>query len=149
MKHLLKTAAIACMVLIGASCKHDNPDPVPVKADFSGTVTVTYRGTDYDTENIKVNFTPSADGKTADILIYAIKFVPQMPVTLDITVPGVSVTPSGKDFLLSGENLIPLALGGQYPNYTVTGLSGKISGDQISFSLMFGDYPTSYKGTEL
>lgn len=149
MKHLIRLAAIATLLTIfSVSCKKDEPAPVPVKADYSGTVTVTFRGADYDTENIQVNFTPSADGTTADILINKIKFVPQMPVTLDITIPGVTVTSVKDGFVLSGDGLIPLAMGGEFPQYTVMGLSGTISGNEINFSLQFGDYPTSYKGTK-
>jgi hypothetical protein len=149
MKHLVKWALLAFMILLFSSCKKDEPAPVPVKADYLGTVTVTFRGEGVDTDKIEVNFTPSADGKTADILIKKIKFVPQMPVTLDITIPGVTLTAKNNGFELSGDGLVPLAMGGEFPQYTVSGLYGLVAGDKISFLLKFGDYPTKYTGTKL
>jgi hypothetical protein len=44
--------------------------------------------------------------------------------------------------------VVPKALGGDYPRYTVTNLTGKIVGNELTFSLNFGSYPTSYRGTK-
>lgn len=43
-------------------------------------------------EDIEVNFTPSEDGTTATVTIYKIRFVPQMPVTIDVTIPDIKLT---------------------------------------------------------
>lgn len=77
-----------------------------------------------------------------------IRFVPQMPVTIDVTVPGVTLQPGEKDIVLTCVEVVPKALGGDYPRYTVTNLTGKIVGNELTFSLNFGSYPTSYRGTK-
>ena len=80
--------------------------------------------------------------KSAAIVIYRIKFVPAMPVTIDVSIPGISV--QGDAF--SCDNVIPWALGGEYPIYTVHNLKGTVAGETLSFSLLFGDYPTRFTG---
>ncbi len=143
-KHIL----FVCTLLLVAACsKNEDPAPVvPVPGDYSGTVSVIYEGVPFDTEGVSVSFAPSADGSTADITIYKIRFVPKMPVTIDVTIPGVKLTVAGEKILLSCDNVVPLAMGGEFPAYTVTGLTGTLEGDDLEFSLNFGSYPTSFDG---
>ncbi len=139
-------AALVAMTLIGCGKAEPETPIVPEMSDYKGTVTVMYKGEPFDNENIQVNFTPSEDGKTASIVIYQIRFVPQMPVTIDVTIPNVAVQSTTEKILLSCERTIPLAMGGEYPRYTVTDLKGEIVGQEMSFSLNFGDSPTSFQG---
>ena len=139
-------AALVAMTLIGCGKAEPETPIVPEMSDYKGTVTVMYKGEPFDNENIQVNFTPSEDGKTASIVIYQIRFVPQMPVTIDVTIPNVAVQSTTEKILLSCERTIPLAMGGEYPRYTVTDLKGEIVGKEMSFSLNFGDSPTSFQG---
>ena len=139
-------AALVAMTLIGCGKAEPETPIVPQESDYKGTVTVMYQGAPFDNENIQVNFTPSEDGKTASIIIYQIRFVPQMPVTIDVTIPNVAVQSTTEKILLSCERTIPLAMGGEYPRYTVTDLKGEIVGQEMSFSLNFGDSPTSFQG---
>lgn len=146
MKTKFLFAALAALTLI--SCGKINPEtPVePKESDYKGTVTVIYESAPFDNENIEVNFTPSEDGKTASITIYKIRFVPRMPVTIDVTIPNVELRSTTEKILLSGDQIIPLAMGGEYPRYIVTNLEGEIKNNEMTFSLNFGDYPTSFKG---
>ena len=121
-------AALVAMTLIGCGKAEPETPIVPEMSDYKGTVTVMYKGEPFDNENIQVNFTPSEDGKTASIVIYQIRFVPQMPVTIDVTIPNVAVQSTTEKILLSCERTIPLAMGGEYPRYTVTDLKGEIVG---------------------
>lgn len=143
--NILFAALAAIVILISCGKKEDEPI-TPTNADFKGTVSVVFNGSPFDNEDINVNFTPSGDGKTASITIYKIRFVPQMPVTIDVTIPNVNVTVTGGMMSLSKDQVVPLAMGGEYPRYTVTDLKGTIEGDEMSFSLNFGDYPTSFTG---
>lgn len=139
---------LSVLMVAAVACGKKMDEPVPnVKADFNGTVTVEYQGQDFDNENIKVNYTPSADGKTADITIFQIKFVPQMPVTIDVTIPAVPVTVSSTGISFSGTDIIPTAMGGPVERYKVTNLTGNLVDGTINFSLNFGSYPTRYSGT--
>ncbi|MBR1926582.1 MAG: hypothetical protein IJ840_02345 [Bacteroidales bacterium] len=138
--------AIAASLLFACKGNEDDQPITPSNADFVGTVSVTYQGEPFDNEDIEVNFTPSEDGRTASLIIYKIRFVPQMPVTIDVTIPDINVSVTGNVLTLTKDTVIPLAMGGEYPRYTVTGLNGKIEGEELVFSLNFGDYPTSFSG---
>lgn len=142
---------LLALLLVAFSCqKHNTEEIIPVeRTDYEGTVSVEYKGETYDTPGIKVNYAPSEDGSTADITIYRIKFVPQMPVTIDVTIPAVPVDRRENAIFFSGENIVPMALGGEVPRYLVTALSGTIEKDSISFSLNFGDFPTRYSGIQI
>jgi aspartate oxidase len=85
-------------------------------------------------------------GDSVSIAFYQVKFVPQMPVKVDITVSGVSVSKTGQGAGLLCDESIPLSAGGPTERYKVTAFQGQIIGDSISFSLNFGTYPTSYHG---
>ena len=145
-KHMLM--ALAAVAAIG--CNKNNPEEVvePKEGSYVGTVTVnSTSGEVFDNENIEVSFTPSEDGKTATLVMYQIKFTPRMPMTLDITIPDVNITAEGQEIKLECAEVVPLAMGGPFPNYTVTDLTGKISGGKLTFSLNFGATPTSFEGT--
>ena len=141
---------LACAALL-AACVHPEAEPeeVPIQpetGEYLGVVTVEYSGTSFDNESITVLFQPAEDGKTASLEIKRIKFVPAMPVTIDVTIPDVELTSTSEEIDLVCGEVIPLAMGGEYPRYIVTGLIGRIVGDEMTFSLKFGDYPTTFRG---
>ena len=145
-KHML--LALAALAAIG--CNKNTPEETagPKEGSYVGTVTVNSTSGDvFDNENIEVSFTPSEDGKTATLVMYQIKFTPRMPMTLDVTIPDVNISAEDEDIKLACAEVVPLAMGGPFPNYTVTDLTGKISGDELTFSLNFGATPTSFSGS--
>lgn len=135
------------MSMIG--CGEITPETplTPEESDYVGTVTVIYNEAPFDNENIHVSFTPDEYGQTSSLTLHQIRFVPQMPVTIDVTVPDIILQCTTEKIILSCERCIPLAMGGEYPKYTVTDLKGEIVGNELTFSLNFGDYPTSFKGS--
>lgn len=137
---------LAAIMLAACAKPTDETPVVPEESDYTGTVTVIYQDAPFDNENISVNFLPSEDGSAASITIHQIRFVPQMPVTIDVTIPGIALQSSAEKVILSCERVIPLAMGGEYPRYTVTDFQGEIIGKELTFSLNFGDYPTSFRG---
>ena len=104
--------AAAALLMLGCGKKGTEDVLVPEKGSYTGTVTVVYQGSDFDNENIKVDFIPAADGKTASIVLNQIRFVPQMPVTIDVTIPDVTLQADEKEIVLSCARVVPLALGG-------------------------------------
>ena len=144
-----KLAFLAALAALFACTKTPQEQPLPTKGNYSGTVSVDWSGGTFDTENISVDYLPAADGMTAEIIIYKIKFVPAMPVTIDVTIPNVELTSTKNGFQLACDNVIPLAMGGEYERYTVTNLTGTLKDDELAFSLNFGSTPTSFKGTKL
>lgn len=146
MKTIRLFAAMLGMLLVSCGKETTEMPLVPEESDYVGTVTVIYQEAPFDNENISVNFTPSGGGETASITLRQIRFVPQMPVTIDVTISDIRLQSTPEKILLSCEKTIPWAMGGEYPRYTVTGLQGEIVGEELTFSLLFGDYPTSFKG---
>lgn len=141
--------ALPVAILLTCCTKADPKEEIiPQTADYVGTVTVLYQGSPFENENIEVNFTPNEDGSSASITIHKIRFVPQMPVTIDVTIPNVNLSVAQDAIILQCDNVVPLAMGGEYPRYTVTALSGSLKGDELEFSLNFGDYPTSFQGVQ-
>ncbi|MBQ9201008.1 MAG: hypothetical protein IJ154_01365 [Bacteroidales bacterium] len=141
---------IALAVLAFVSCKEKELTPLePETANYLGTVTVVYNDSSFDNDSIEVAFNPSEDGLSGSVTIYKIRFVPQMPVTIDVTVPNLAMAATPEKIVLSCEQVVPLAMGGEFPRYTVTDFRGEIVGKELSFSLNFGDYPTSFRGSRL
>ena len=141
--------AVAGAALRACNKEEKNETPVAEAGDYKGVVTVEASSGTFDNEDIEVNFTPSEDGASATITINKIRFVPQMPVTIDVTIPNVGLTSTKNGFQLACDNVIPLAMGGEYERYTVTNLTGTLKDDELAFSLNFGSTPTSFKGTKL
>ena len=86
---------------------------------------------------------------TITLDIHEIKFVPQMPVTVDVSVPGIAY--EVKDGLLnfSGDGIVPLSGVVPVERYRVSVLSGYIQGEVCHFSLCFGSYPTEFNGVQI
>jgi hypothetical protein len=160
--------ALAASVLSFASCTKDDDEDDKVDEDvvtaetFMGKMTVAFMGSDQVTDSVKIDIAnvvySDADKTegTLDIELNQVKFVSQMPVSLDIIVPGVSFKVTGENMAeISGEGIIPTTGGVEYEMYKVSGLTGTITNedlsdktdDAIQFSLKFGEFPVSYSGS--
>ena len=142
-KFLLGIAALALI-----ACNKMDVVTTPDSADFIGTVSVCYEESWFNNEIIGVRYSPAEDGTSATITIFKIRFVPKMPVRVDVAVPDIRLTMSDGVAHLDCDYVIPLALGGDYPKYTVTDFSGTQKGDELEFSLNFGIYPTVFRGVK-
>lgn len=144
----LKAFLFAAVLVVAAACSKNEPEKIietPTETVYSGTMTVVADGKDNVSENVKVNVNLQEDG-TATIIFNKVKFVPQMPVSLDVTVPGVTCETRENEIILSGNDIVPLAMGMPYEKYKVTSLSGKIIAGKLTVSLNFGEFATSYAG---
>ncbi|MBO7115030.1 MAG: hypothetical protein J6V95_07650 [Bacteroidaceae bacterium] len=112
---------------------------------FSGVLTANASSGDCVTPDTKisVNYTDKAD--SVSITIFKAKLAQRMPA-MDIIIPGISVKQEGDVAEISSDNSIPLAMGSEFPAYTVTEFSGFVLSDSISFSLKFGQTQTSFAG---
>ena len=140
--------ALAALSLLACTKEEKNELPVAVAADYKGVATVEASSGTFDAEDIEVNFTPSEDGKTASIKIFKIRFAPRMPMQVDVTIPNVELTPTKEGIRLACDNVVPKALGGDQPDYTVHEMTGTVTDDEIAFSLILGSTPVSYRGTK-
>ena len=147
MKMFLALMAAAALVL-AASCSKDDEGEKELSGTmaFTGTVSVTLGVSVNKTPDSRVSVTFSKDGKEAQLDFYGIQFVPAMP-PMDISIPSLLVEEKEGDILLKGDEIVPLALGGEYPKYTVYDFIGRIdSNKELVFSLLFGTTPTSFEG---
>ena len=147
---LLNAFLIAAVLTVAAACSKNEPVKIietPTETVYSGTMTVVADGKDNVSENVNVNVNVSPqDNGTATIIFNKVKFVPQMPVSLDVTVPGVKCEIRENEIILSGNDIVPLAMGMPYAKYNVTSLTGKIVAGKLTISLNFGEFATSYVG---
>ena len=142
---------MAAALLLSQSCTKENgSNEEPLVAneyEYSGTMTVTAGGTDNVSEDVAVDCLLDKDAHTMKILFHKVKFVPQMPVSLDVTVPDVGYSEKGGSVKFSGDGIVPLSGGTvPFPKYTVTALSGTLTATGITLRLNFGDYPVIYTG---
>ena len=147
MKKLSFIAAIMALFLCGCEKNSGNDEQQPGTLSFSGTMTVVFRGETVPSEDVEISVSYEEDG-TLSLLFNQVKFVPQMPVSLDVKVSGITYIDRDGVVTFSGNNIIPTygLVNAEMPDYTVTGLTGTISGNRLRFSLNFGAVPTSYEG---
>lgn len=147
---LLKFFALAAMLFGMVACNNEKtPEPVidlDTTTAYNGTVSVIVAGQEISTTNSVIEIDPSENGKSFNIVFKMIKFVPQMPA-LDITIPAVGYIVADEVISFAAESVIPLCLGGEFPQYLVTGLKGTITANSIDLSLKFGEFQTSFRGT--
>lgn len=146
---LLKFFALAAMLFGMVACNNEKtPEPVidlDTTTAYNGTVSVIVAGQEISTTNSVIEIDPSENGKSFNIVFKMIKFVPQMPA-LDITIPAVGYVVADESISFAAESTIPLCLGGEFPQYLVTGLKGTITANSIDLSLKFGEFQTSFRG---
>lgn len=144
--------AAAAAVLLTASCEKEKTVETPEeKSGYKGSMEVVFSGQTYTTEDVSVTIDYDREAGTVDISMFAVRFVPQMPVVIDIMIPAVPASVSGTKISFSGDGIVPLMIGAggtgtPVENYTVSGLSGTSDGRTTDFSLQFGAFPTSYHG---
>lgn len=147
-KSILFMFALSAVLVSCDKSKKENEEPVKalVSTDYSGTLTVNASSGAFDTDSVKVSYIATEKADSASIILYQVKFSPRMPLSLDVTVPGIVVTMTEKGAILTCDSIVPLAMGGEFPNYTVKGFEGEIINNELTFSLKFGSTPTSYHG---
>jgi len=113
---------------------------------YVGDVKVTQDdGSVFTKPDIEVIISPS--GNTARMQMLKVSFAPTMPIQLDMTVNGISHTRTQSGYTLSGNGLVPIAMGGEFPAFTITGLSGEGSDGGLVFRMKCGRFPLEYSGT--
>ena len=150
MKRIAMLLLAAAMLLPQSCSKGNGSNEEPLVAneyEYSGTMTVTSGGSDNVSENVTVDCLLDEDTRTMKILFHKVKFVPQMPITLDVTIPDVAYTEKNGTVVFSGDGIVPLSGGTvPFPKYTVTALSGTLTATGLFLGLNFGDYPATYTG---
>lgn len=136
------------------SCEEPPTQITGESPKFSGQMTVVYDGEDFDQSGVKVQVGFNEDQTAVDIKLEKVKFVPAMPVRIDVTILDVPVV-QDMDGVWSfhADGVTPWAMGGPYDTYRVDGLYGTLTDTSLKFSLDFFNtkknvgYPTVYSGT--
>lgn len=149
MKKFALLSLLFCSVLFGCEKNEsETPEPDVKEGTYVGTVTVDQTdGRFFSQENVSLTVTKTSD-QTIEMKMMKVKFAEEMPLTLDMTVSGIAYTRSETKTLISGDNIIPTAMGGEFPAYTITNMSGEITNEgAIRFSMKCGSFPLSFEGT--
>lgn len=150
----MKTFKILLMALCATlfiACDDDDDDkktdPVVVEdGTYSGTLTVDQNdGTFYVQKNTTVALTFDEKGM-AEVEMRQVSFSEGMPVKLDMTIPGITVAESESGVAFSGDNIIPIAMGGEFPRYKIVGLSGSATPSTIVLIMDCGGFPLKFEG---
>jgi hypothetical protein len=134
------------LLLLIASCSNKNDEGESKDRIYRGTVSVNQNEVLYEQENVKVVFT--LENGSVDIKMYQVSFSERMPVKLDMTISGVAATEKSGEYIITGDNIIPMAYGSEFPNYIITDMEGKFTDNAASFDMLCGVYPTSFRGTK-
>ena len=149
MKQLF-TVLIAAGMMFVACDKNDDKNETPetlTNQTYVGTLTVDQTdGTTYTQENVTVGFAIT-DTAGMVLTLNQASFSERMPVKIDMTIPHIEYTANGANYTLSGNNIVPLAMGGEFPKYTITNLSGTIADGALSVSMNCGGFPTKFSGS--
>lgn len=142
---------LALTALLGAACEngHNNDlpnNPVEQKC-YKGTMVVDQNdGTFYTQEDVEVDF-EIKDGKL-NFVMYQVKFAKGMPLKLDMVVEGADYVDNDGSYTISGDGIVPYAMGGPFEKFTITKLNGTITDTEFEMEFMCGEYPVTYEGTK-
>lgn len=139
------SAVLISMAMVSCGGKENEeevyPDPV---GELTGSFSIVNSdGTTFSMDAIKAGY-EIGEG-TVDITLYGVSFSPRMPMTLDMTVPGVGCAKVAGGYSLSAASVVPLALGRPFENYTITDLTGSLTDSGLSLKMKIGGLPSEYK----
>lgn len=146
MKRILPALFAAALSLAPVACGTDEPEVVlpETTGELTGSFSIVNSdGTTFAMDNIRSDY-EILDG-TVDITLYEISFSPRMPMTLDMTIPGVKISQVSGGYSLSADSIVPLALGRPFEQYMVTKLSGTLTTTGLSLKMDIGGCPSEYK----
>lgn len=145
---------LVAAVCIFSSCEDPVSQITGDSPSFTGRMTVEYEGEDFNQNGVKVLVGFNEQQSAIDIKLEKVKFVPAMPIRIDVTILNVPVKQEGDGiWSFYADGFTPWAMGGPYDTYRVDDLHGTLTEDTIDFSLGFYNtrkevnYPTSYSGS--
>lgn len=116
-------------------------------ANYVGTITVGEGSVTFSEDSISIETSKLSNGKMNAKLLQ-VKFAQAMPVRIDMEINGIDyIKQSTGSYTLTGDNIVPIVMGVEYPSYTITNLNGTIINDVLSLSMTCGSYPVTYTGT--
>ena len=133
-----------------AACENGNNNDLPnnpTNKCYSGTMKVDQNdGTFYTQNEVEVDY--EIKGDKLNFVMYKVKFASGMPIKLDMVVEGADYFDNGSSYSVSGDGLVPYAMGGPFEKFTITKLEGEITDNSFTLNFMCGEYPVTYSGTK-
>lgn len=147
MKRLI--LSLLALVMLSVACENGHNNDLPNKPEeegcYKGLLTVDQNdGTLYKQSDVEVDY--ELKGGKLNFVMYKVKFANGMPIKLDMVVEGVDYTDVDGTLTLSGDGIVPYAMGGPFEKYTITTLLGEITDKTMSLDFMCGEYPVTYDG---
>jgi hypothetical protein len=97
-------------------------------------------------DSVSISMAVNDSTGTMTMVMYKVRFSPSMPITLDMTVTGIDAESNQGVFILSADSIVPQALGGPFPAYTISNLNGVMTDDSLHVSMNCGSYPLTFRG---
>ncbi len=91
----------------------------------------------FDCMNAEYTFRINTEKNTADIIIYGIQFVEQMPTLAEITISAVPLTQTTHGYKLQADAIVPTSTGVPMENRKITNLDINLNLAQGTFNGMF------------
>ena len=140
-----------CAVMLTTACENGNNNDLPNNPDeskcYKGSMTVDQNdGTLYTQEDVEVDY--EIKGDKLNFVMYKVKFANGMPIKLDMVVEGVNYTEVNGSYTITGDDIVPYAMGGPFEKYTITNLTGIITDTSFTLDFMCGEYPVTYDGAK-
>ena len=131
---------------VGCDTGDNNLPTKPDEECYIGTLSVDQNdGTFYYQSNVKATYEISAEGRLS-FAMYNVKFAEGMPIKLNMFVDGVAFIEEDGQYTLSGNGLVPYAMGGPFEKFTITNLTGTLTEESFSLEFLCGEYPVTYSG---
>lgn len=138
------------LLMLATACENGHNNDLPNNPDntcYIGTMDVDQNdGTVYTQQDVEVDY-EIKDGKL-NFAMYKVKFASGMPVKLDMVVEGADYVETATGYTVSGDGIVPYAMGGPFEKYTITQLEGEITDNTMTLNFMCGEYPVTYSGTK-
>lgn len=138
-------------MILTTACENGNNNDLPNNPDeskcYNGSMTVDQNdGTVYTQEDVEVDY--EIKGDILNFVMYKVKFANGMPIKLDMVVEGVNYTEVNGTYTITGDGIVPYAMGGPFEKYTITNLTGIITDTEFTLDFMCGEYPVTYDGAK-
>ena len=151
MKYINLLFSALCAVMLTTACENGNNNNLPNNPDeskcYKGSMTVDQNdGTVYTQEAVEVDY--EIKGDKLNFVMYTVKFANGMPIKLDMVVEGVNYTEVNGTYTITGDGIVPYAMGGPFEKYTIANLTGIITDTSFTLDFMCGEYPVTYDGAK-
>ncbi len=151
MKYINLLFSALCAVMLTTACENGNNNDLPNNPDeskcYKGTMIVDQNdGTVYTQEGVEVDY--EIKGDKLNFVMYKVKFANGMPIKLDMVIEGVNYTEVNGTYTITGNGIVPYAMGGPFEKYTITNLTGIITDTEFTLDFMCGEYPVTYEGAK-